>query len=72
MYEELTLLTLVVSGCDVTLEDDKGVIQSPGYGVVPYPNMVDCTWTIKSKAPIHLVFGHPFELDIGDSLIVSY
>ena len=53
------------------MEGNSGVIQSPGYNKVPYPNMVKCTWTIKSSAPIHLTFKDTFNLVNGDSLMVS-
>ena len=59
-----------ISGCDITIEDNSGVIQSPGYGILNYPNMVECTWTIKSKAPILLIFKNTFNLH-QDSLKVS-
>ncbi|KAI0212152.1 hypothetical protein LSAT2_002927 [Lamellibrachia satsuma] len=49
-------------GCDITIEDNSGVIQSPGYGILNYPNMVECTWTIKSTAPILLIFKNTFNL----------
>ena len=64
---------ILISGCDVTLNEDSGVIVSPGYGEqTTYPNMVTCTWTIasNSKAAILLVFDS-FTLGSGDKLKVS-
>ena len=72
LYKYVAVLCLVnISGCDVLMEEDIGVIQSPGYGVVPYPNMVTCTWTIKATASIRLTFKDRFGVNIGDSLDVS-
>jgi len=62
---------ILISGCDVTLNEDSGVIVSPGYGrQTTYPNMVTCTWTIASKAAILLVFDS-FTLGSGDKFKVS-
>ena len=56
----------------MVMEGDSGVIQSPGYGVVPYPNMLKCSWTIKSAAPIRLTFLlKRYGVASGDSLDVS-
>ncbi|KAK2173065.1 hypothetical protein NP493_905g00052 [Ridgeia piscesae] len=61
-----------ITGCNVVMEGDSGVIQSPGYGVVPYPNMLKCSWTIKSAAPIRLTFLlKRYGVASGDSLDVS-
>ena len=65
-------MCFIIPGCDVTMEGDSGVILSPGYDIVPYPNMVKCMWTIKSSAPIRLLFKDSFDLASEDSLEVSY
>ena len=59
------------AGCDVTLNGDSGVIQSPAYGIEDYPNIVTCTWTIVSTSAILLTYDDPFDLINGDTLKVS-
>ena len=61
------------AGCDVTLNSDSGVVQSPAYGIEDsdYPNIVTCTWTIVSTSAILLTYDDPFDLINGDTLKVS-
>ena len=61
------------AGCDVTLNSDSGVVQSPAYGIEDsdYPNIVTCTWTIVSQSAILLTYDDPFALINGDTLKVS-
>ena len=38
----------LVAGCEVELDATSGVIQTPGYGVNHYPNLVTCSWKIQA------------------------
>ena len=58
------------TGCDVTLNSDSGVVQSPAYGIQDYPNIVTCTWTIVSQSAILLAYDDSFGLINGDTLKV--
>ena len=70
LYDMYTFLT----GCDVKLTSDTGVIQSPGYGVTMYPGIAFCSWLISptSASSIRLVF-EDFDLEENiDFLKVSH
>ena len=64
-------MPIELPGCDVTMHSDSGVIQSPGYDVVAYPNMVKCTWSIKASKSIRLKFKNQVALKSGDKVEVN-
>ena len=49
---------LCIEGCEVDLSEGYSVIESPGHLVNPYPNQLDCTWTITDTKhrPLTLMF----------------
>ena len=52
---------LCIVGCEVDLSEGYSVIESPGHLVHPYPNQLECTWTIidTKHRPLTLMF-HSF------------
>ena len=53
----------LVTGCDVTLTSNYGMLFSPGYvGRINYPNNVMCTWTINANEPITIYFESDLQL----------
>lgn len=59
----------------MNIDDLKGVISSPGYGInsINKPRLATCIWTINAK---DIVISFPqnklFSLNHGDSLTVSF
>lgn len=58
---------LCVVGCNFEIKANTGKIFSPGYGVVNYPGVLECFWSITSmnQRPVRLIFDQ-FDLENND------
>ncbi|KAL4229601.1 hypothetical protein ACF0H5_012639 [Mactra antiquata] len=61
------------AGCDIMMEEESGIIQSPGYGVNSYPDIMTCTWIIQpaSGKSVLLTFTD-FEIETGMDYLQIY
>ncbi|XP_069114839.1 uncharacterized protein [Argopecten irradians] len=48
------------TGCEIDLLSDSGRVTSPGYGVKPYPNQLECSWKLRS------ISGRPISIKFTD------
>ncbi|XP_060063967.1 sushi, von Willebrand factor type A, EGF and pentraxin domain-containing protein 1-like [Ylistrum balloti] len=61
-------------GCDVILNEDMGMVFSPGYGVLNYPAYQNCSWTLvasQGRRPT-LLFDEEFHLEDGYDFLQIY
>ncbi|XP_069125538.1 CUB and sushi domain-containing protein 3-like [Argopecten irradians] len=63
-----------IQGCDVTVNDDKGVVSSPGYGVLNYPAYQNCSWTITAQQSrqLTIIFDENFHLEDDKDFLQVY
>lgn len=69
-------MTNLFQGCSNRIRLDKGIITSPGYTRVPYPNSQRCVYTVelpdgKSEQPTAFAINN-FDVAEDDRLLVSF
>lgn len=61
-------MALPFSGCQhIVLDQPYGVVQSPGYGDVKYPNNLNCSWFVEPDN-VYFYFRQSDEFDVGDQM----